>query len=59
MYQVIATRKEDAGKQVKAFWIAKTYKTRNAAQKWKIKNDSNKTYEFEIRENLIIQGMPQ
>jgi hypothetical protein len=51
MYQVIATRKEDEGKSVKPFWVAKTYKTFNAAQKFKIaQNRINKIYTFDIED---------
>jgi len=53
MYQVIATKKSDEGKQVKAFWVVKEYKTHNAAQKRMIKmrEQNNQTYNFDL--NLL------
>lgn len=53
MYEVIATKIEDAGKEIKAYWVVKAYKTHNAAQKklLKMRQENNKEYEF----NLIIR----
>jgi len=49
MYQVIATRREDQGKLVKPFWIAKTYPNKTRAQEFVARQQHNSKYVFEIR----------
>lgn len=50
MYQVIAILKADQGKYVRPYWVIKTYKTHNAAQKRMIKmrQQNNSKYDFNL-----------
>ena len=48
MYKVIATRKIDAEKLVKPFWVAKTYKTLTRAQEFVASQQHNTKYQFKI-----------
>jgi hypothetical protein len=48
MYKVIATRKEDADKYVKPFWVAKTYKTLTRAKEFVASQAHNTKYDFKI-----------